>query len=321
MLTSDRFILIFTSMNNVCLPSKPEFGKKIQELIKTALEEDLGTGDITSNLIIPEMKKGQGVIIAKVKGVMAGLDVAKSVFKQVDPKLVFKPFVRDGAEVKKEDKVALIQGKVKSILVAERTALNFLSRLSGIATLTKDFVKKTKGTKVKLLDTRKTTPGLRLLEKYAVKIGGGENHRIGLYDMILVKDNHITSAGGISSALKKVLMDKKGFKIEIETKNLKEVKESLSFKADKSPTARRVDRIMLDNFKLKDLKKAVLLIRSKDKKVEIEASGRVNLKNVRKIALSGVDYISVGALTHSVKPLDLSLIFPVNSTRGKERRR
>ena len=255
MLTSDRFILIFTFMNNVCLSSRPKFGKKIQELIKIALEEDLGTGDITSNLIIPEMKTGQGVIIAKEKGVMAGLEVAKSVFKQVDPKLVFKPFVQDGAEVKKEDKVALIQGKVKSILAAERTALNFLARLSGIATLTKDFVKKTKGTKVKLLDTRKTTPGLRLLEKYAVKIGGGENHRIGLYDMILIKDNHITSAGGISSALKKVLMDKKGFKIEIETKNLKEVKESLNFK---------VDRIMLDNFKLKDLKKAVKLIRSKD---------------------------------------------------------
>jgi len=300
MLTSDRFILIFTSMNNVCLPSRPKFGKKIQELIKIALEEDLGTGDITSNLIIPEEQKGQGVIIAKEKGLIAGIEVAKSVFKQIDPKLVFKPFVQDGAKVKKEDKVALIQGKVKSILAAERTALNFLARLSGIATLTKDFVKKTKGTKVKLLDTRKTTPGLRLLEKYAVKIGGGENHRIGLYDMILVKDNHITSAGGISSALKKVLMDKKGFKIEVETKNLKEVKESLNFK---------VNRIMLDNFKLKDLKKAVLLIRSKDKKVEIEASGRVNLENVRKIALSGVDYISVGALTHSVKPLDLSLDF------------
>jgi nicotinate-nucleotide pyrophosphorylase (carboxylating) len=300
MLTSDRFILIFTSMNNVCLPSRPKFGKKIQELIKIALEEDLGTGDITSNLIIPEEQKGQGVIIAKEKGLIAGIEVAKSVFKQIDPKLVFKPFVQDGAKVKKEDKVALIQGKVKSILAAERTALNFLARLSGIATLTKDFVKKTKGTKVKLLDTRKTTPGLRLLEKYAVKIGGGENHRIGLYDMILIKDNHITSAGGISSALKKVLMDKKGFKIEVETKNLKEVKESLNFK---------VNRIMLDNFKLKDLKKAVLLIRSKDKKVEIEASGRVNLENVRKIALSGVDYISVGALTHSVKPLDLSLDF------------
>lgn len=296
-------------MNKVDPSYLYKFGKKIQELIKIALEEDLGTGDITSNLIIPEMKKGQGVIIAKEKGIIAGLEVAKSVFKQVDPKLVFKPFVQDGAEVKKEDKVALIQGKVKSILTAERTALNFLSRLSGIATLTKDFVKKTKGTKVKLLDTRKTTPGLRLLEKYAVKIGGGENHRIGLYDMILIKDNHITSAGGISSALKKVLMDKKELKIEIETKNLKEVKESLNFKADKSHTARRVNRIMLDNFKLKDLKKAVKLIRSKDKKVEIEASGRVNLKNVRKIALSGVDYISVGALTHSVKPLDLSLIF------------
>jgi nicotinate-nucleotide pyrophosphorylase (carboxylating) len=309
MLTSDKFILIFTLMNNVSLSSGLKLGKKIQELIKIALEEDLGPGDITSNLVIPEMKKGQGVIIAKEKGVIAGLGVAKSVFKQVDPKLVFKPFVRDGAEVKKEDKVALIQGKVKSILVAERTALNFLSRLSGIATLTNDFVNKIKGTRVKLLDTRKTTPGLRLLEKYAVKIGGGENHRIGLYDMILIKDNHITSAGGISSALKKAQACKKGFRVEIETKNLKEVEETLNFKADKSLKVPEVDRIMLDNFSPKDLKKAVKLIRSKDKKVEIEASGRINLKNVRKIASSGVDYISVGALTHSVKPLDLSLIF------------
>jgi nicotinate-nucleotide pyrophosphorylase (carboxylating) len=308
MLTSFRFILIFTYMNDIYLSSKIKSRKKIQELIKIALAEDLGPGDITSNLIIPEMKKGQGVIIAKEKGVIAGLEVAKLVFKQVDPKLVFKSFTRDGSEVKPKRRIALIQGKAKSILAAERTALNFLSRLSGIATLTKDFVKKTKGTGVKLLDTRKTTPGLRLLEKYAVKIGGGENHRIGLYDMILIKDNHITSAGSISSALKRARAGKKGFKIEIETKNMNEVKEILNFKAVKNLKVTEVDRIMLDNFSLEDLKKAVKLIRSKDKKIEIEASGRVNLKNVRKIALSGVDYISVGALTHSVKPLDLSLI-------------
>jgi len=222
--------------------------------------------------------------------------------------LIFKSLVSDGAEVKTNQKVALIQGRVKSILATERTALNFLQRLSGIASLTREYLKKIKGTRAKVLDTRKTTPGMRLLEKYAVRAGGGKNHRKGLYDMIVMKDNHIKSAGSISSALRKAQMDKKGFKIEIETKNLKQVKEALSFK---------LDWIMLDNFKLKDLKKAVKLIRSKDKKVKIEASGQVNLKNVRKFALSGVDYISVGALTHSAKALDLSLIFLRNGSVGK----
>jgi len=290
---------------------KIETEKNIK-IVKTALKEDLGTGDITSNLTIPEDQKGVGIIIAKQKGVIAGLEVAKTVFEQFDPNLIFKSLASDGAEVKTNQKVALIQGRVKSILATERTALNFLQRLSGIASLTKEYLKKIKGTKAKVLDTRKTTPGMRLLEKFAVRKGGGENHRQGLYDMILIKDNHIKSAGSISSALKKAQRGKRGLKIEIETKNLKEVKEALNFK---------LDRIMLDNFKLKDLKKAVKLIRSKDKKVKIEASGQVNLKNVRKIALSGVDYISIGALTHSAKALDLSLIFLGNRSVGKVSRR
>ena len=273
--------------------------KIIKKIVKLALKEDLGRGDITSNLVIPREKKGDGLIISKQRGVIAGLDVIKSVFKQVDPELEFKSFIKDGTVVRPRQRICSIRGRVKSILAAERTALNFLQRLSGIASLTGEYVNKTKGTKVKILDTRKTTPGLRLLEKYAVKVGGGENHRKGLYDMILIKDNHIQSAGSISSAIKLALEGKKRFKIEIETKNLKEVNEALSFK---------IDRIMLDNFKLKDLKKAVKLIRSKDKKVRIEASGKVNLKNVRAFALSGVDYISIGALTHSVKSLDISLI-------------
>ena len=292
MLTSRRFILTFTSMR------KSEF-QKIQKIVKIALEEDLGSGDITSNLTIPEKQKGEGFIVAREKGLIAGLEVVKSVFKQVDPGLMFKPLVSDGDKVRPGQRVALIRGKVKSILAGERTALNFLQRLSGIATLTGEFVGKIRGTRAKILDTRKTTPGLRLLEKYAVKKGGGKNHRQGLYDMILIKDNHIKAAGSISAAIGKALRNKKGLKIEVETRNFGEVKEALNFK---------IDRIMLDNFKPEDLRRAVRLIRSKNKKVEIEASGRVNLKNIRKIALSGVDYISVGALTHSAKALDFSLL-------------
>jgi len=277
---------------------KSEF-QKIQKIVKIALEEDLGSGDITSNLTIPEKQKGEGFIVAREKGLIAGLEVVKSVFKQVDPGLMFKPLVSDGDKVRPGQRVALIRGKVKSILAGERTALNFLQRLSGIATLTGEFVGKIRGTRAKILDTRKTTPGLRLLEKYAVKKGGGKNHRQGLYDMILIKDNHIKAAGSISAAIGKALRNKKGLKIEVETRNFGEVKEALNFK---------IDRIMLDNFKPEDLRRAVRLIRSKNKKVEIEASGRVNLKNIRKIALSGVDYISVGALTHSAKALDFSLL-------------
>lgn len=291
-MTSRRIILIFTPMR------KSGF-QKIQEIVRIALEEDLGKGDITSELIIPEKQKGMGFIIAKEKGIITGLEVAKSVFKQVDPGLVFKPLVSDGDKMGPNQKVALIRGKAKSILAGERTALNFLQRLSGIATLTGEFVRRIRGTRAKILDTRKTTPGLRLLEKYAVKKGGGKNHRQGLYDMILIKDNHIEAAGSIPLAIRKALRNKKGLKIEVETRNFGEVKEALNFK---------IDRIMLDNFKPEDLKKAVRLIRSKNKKVEIEASGRVNLKNIRKIALSGVDYISVGALTHSAEALDFSLV-------------
>jgi len=273
--------------------------QKIEKIVKIALKEDLGFGDITSDLIISEKQKGKGFIIAKEKGIIAGLEVAKSVFEEVDAGLMFKFLISDGDKVRPGLKVALIRGRIKIILAGERTALNFLQRLSGIATLTNKFVRKTEGTSTKILDTRKTTPGLRFLERDAVKKGGGENHRQGLYDMILIKDNHIQAAGSISSAIKKALRNRRGLKIEVETKNLKEIKEALNFK---------IDRIMLDNFEPEDLKKAVKLIRSKNKKVEIEASGRVNLKNVRKIALSGVDYISVGALTHSARALDFSLL-------------
>ncbi|MDH4223647.1 MAG: carboxylating nicotinate-nucleotide diphosphorylase [candidate division Zixibacteria bacterium] len=271
----------------------------LKRIVSLALKEDLGKGDVTSNLIISKEQKGEGVIISKEKGVIAGLELAKIVFKQVDPELAFKSYVKDGTEVKLNQQLCSVKGRVKSILSAERTALNFLQRLSGITTLTREYMKKIKGTKVKILDTRKTTPALRTLEKYAVRAGGGENHRHGLYDMILIKDNHIKSAGSISSAIELALKGKKRFKIEIETKNLNEVREVLNY---------RINRIMLDNFNLKDLKKAVRLIRSKDKKVEIEASGQVNLKNVKDFALCGMDFISIGALTHSAKAIDISLI-------------
>lgn len=271
----------------------------LKRIVSLALKEDLGKGDVTSNLIISKEQKGEGVIISKEKGVIAGLELAKMVFKQVDTELAFKSYVKDGTEVKLNQQLCSVKGRVKSILSAERTALNFLQRLSGITTLTREYMKKIKGTKVKILDTRKTTPALRTLEKYAVRAGGGENHRHGLYDMILIKDNHIKSAGSISSAIELALKGKKRFKIEIETKNLNEVREVLNY---------RINRIMLDNFNLKDLKKAVRLIRSKDKKVEIEASGQVNLKNVKDFALCGMDFISIGALTHSAKAIDISLI-------------
>ncbi len=282
----------FTSM------TKAEF-QKIEKIIGIALKEDLGSGDITSKLIIPEKKVGEGFIIARGKGIVAGLEAVELVFKQIDPGLKFKSSVNDGDKVRPGQEVALIQGKLRSILAGERTALNFLQRLSGIATLTAEFVLKIKGTKAKILDTRKTTAGLRLLEKYAVKKGGGKNHRQGLYDMILIKDNHIQAAGGVSLAIRKVLRYRKGLKIEVETKNLKEIKEALDFK---------IDRIMLDNFKPEGLRKAVRLIRSRNEKVEIEASGGINLKNIRRIARTGVDYISVGALTHSARALDFSLL-------------
>lgn len=278
--------------------TKPDL-RKIQKIVKIALKEDLGPGDVTSDLTVPEGQKGKGVIIAKEKGIIAGLDVAKSVFKQVYHGLVFKPLVKDGDQVRPGQSVALIQGKIKSILAGERTALNFMQRLSGIATLTNEFVRKIRGTNAKILDTRKTTPGLRILEKYAVKKGGGENHRQGLYDMILIKDNHIEAAGSISLAIKKALRNRKQLRIEVETRNSREVNEALNFK---------IDRIMLDNFKFRDLRKAAKLIRQKNNKLEIEASGGIDLRNVRRIALTGVDFISVGALTHSAKALDFSLL-------------
>jgi nicotinate-nucleotide pyrophosphorylase (carboxylating) len=221
------------------------------------------------------------------------------VFQSVDSRIVFKCIKKDGEQVKAKEKIALIQGKVKSILSAERTALNFLQRLSGITSLTAKYVEKIKGTEAKILDTRKTTPGMRMLEKYAVKMGGGVNHRMGLYDMILIKENHIKASGGISKAVEIAKSKYRNKIIEVEVRDFKEVIEA-------ALTA--TDWIMLDNMSIREMKTAVKLIRSANQKIKIEVSGGVTLRNVRDIALTGVDFISVGALTHSAPVLDLSLI-------------
>lgn len=269
---------------------------ELTRIIKCALKEDVGTGDITTNLIVPDFQKGTAEIYVKEDGVIAGLNVSKEVFKILNEKIVFRKFVKDGDKVFKGTKIAEVKGSLRVLLTGERTSLNFLQRMSGIATLTAKFMTQLEGTNTKILDTRKTVPCLRMLDKYSVKIGGGTNHRFGLYDMVLIKDNHIKAAGSITNAVQLIRKKlKKKIKIEVETTNLDEVKEALSNK---------VDIIMLDNMPIDMMKKAVKLINGKAK---TEASGNVSLENVRKIALTGVDYISVGALTHSVKALDISM--------------
>ena len=271
----------------------------IKKIIRRALDEDIQTGDVTTQAVIPDSIFGIGKFLVKADGVIAGLSVAKNVFEMIDDKIDFKVLISDGEKVKAGDIVAEVEGKASSILTGERTALNFLQRMSGIATLTNKFVEEVNHTKAKILDTRKTVPGMRLLDKEAVRLGGGKNHRIGLFDMFLIKDNHIEIAGSITNAVKacKKFQQKKNsnFKIEVETKNLDEVKEAL---------ACNVDIIMLDNFNTEMMKKAVILINGK---CLVEASGNINLNNVKEVAETGVDFISVGALTHSVKALDISL--------------
>jgi nicotinate-nucleotide pyrophosphorylase (carboxylating) len=221
------------------------------------------------------------------------------VFRAVNSRVVFKMIKRDGERIRKGEKVALVRGKIQGILSAERTAVNFLQRLSGIATLTAKYVEEIKDTRAQILDTRKTTPGLRVLEKYAVRTGGGRNHRMGLFDMVLIKENHIKAAGGLSRAIMRARSKRRKEKIEVEVRNLAEAKEAV----EAGP-----DWIMLDNMRIDQMRKAVRTIRSVSRAVKIEASGSANLRNVRKIASTGVDFISVGALTHSAPTLDLSLI-------------
>lgn len=270
--------------------------KKIKSLVELSLKEDIGTGDITSRLTIPKEKKAEAVIKAGQPGILCGIDVANYVYRRIDKKIIFKTRLKDGNKLKKGQVIARVKGNARSILKGERLVLNFLQHLSGIATNANSFVGKLKNKKVKLLDTRKTIPGWRYLEKYAVKVGGAYNHRKGLYDMVLIKDNHIAVAGSIGKAFSKINKKvPKGIKSEIETQNLKQVKEALKTKTN---------IIMLDNMSLNNMKKAIKLIR-KDKRKKIEISGGVNLKNINKIAKLNPDYISIGALTYNYRIVDM----------------
>jgi len=278
--------------------------QKIDQIIDNALQEDIKTGDVTTLCLVLPGTPARAKILAKQNGVLAGIDVARKVFEkagqysQADPKikLEFHCLAKEGARIKKGQVLAKIQGSARTILTAERTALNFLQRMSGIATLTSEFVAKTKGTEAKILDTRKTAPNLRILDKLAVRLGGGENHRFGLYDMVLIKDNHIKIAGGVIKAVRLAnKYNNKNLLVEIEVDTLLQADQALHAGAK---------RILLDNFTLENIKKAVRLNNSR---AVLEVSGGVTLENVGKIAKTGVDYISVGALTHSVKALDLSI--------------
>lgn len=273
----------------------------LDELIKMALREDVGDGDHSTLACIPPTAVGTAKMVAKQDGILCGCEVGKRVFQLVDDTLDVSLLKNDGDEVRKGDIVMLVKGHSGSILTAERTALNFMQRLSGIATETNRMVRMLDGLQTKLLDTRKTTPNMRLLEKYAVKCGGGTNHRIGLYDMVMLKDNHIDFAGGIEAAIdrtREYLATKgKNLKIEIEVRNLDELDRVLAYGG--------VDRIMLDNFDIPTLREAVLRI---DHRYETEASGGITDQTLRPYAETGVDFISVGALTHHIKSLDLSLL-------------
>ncbi|MDD3523164.1 MAG: carboxylating nicotinate-nucleotide diphosphorylase [Candidatus Cloacimonetes bacterium] len=269
----------------------------LDEIIRKSLEEDLGSGDITTRYLDLEPKICTAYMIAKAEGILAGTDVARQVFKAVDPELKITLYRKDGDFVAPKDEIMRVEGKPSSILQAERTALNFLQRLSGIASQTRRMVNAMAGTSTRLLDTRKTTPLLRALEKYAVRVGGGLNHRHGLYDMIMLKENHIRAAGGISAAVSRIQQQNASYKIEVEVTNLDELEEAV---------AAKVDRVMLDNMSIKDIKAAVKRF---GKKVELEISGGVTEDNIMQYAKTGVHYLSSGALTHSYKSLDISLLF------------
>jgi nicotinate-nucleotide pyrophosphorylase (carboxylating) len=270
-----------------------------ERLIDLSFAEDIGDGDHTTLCCIPEDAMGKSHLLIKEDGILAGVEVAKKVFHRFDPTMEVEVLINDGAKVKKGDIAMIVTGKVRSLLQTERLMLNIMQRMSGIATMTNKYVERLKGTKTHVLDTRKTTPGMRMLEKQAVKIGGGVNHRIGLFDMILLKDNHVDFAGGISNAINRCheYLKVKGLdlKIEIEVRNFDELRQVMECGG--------VDRIMLDNFSTADTKKAVDIIAGK---YETESSGGITFDTIRDYAECGVDFISVGALTHSVKGLDMS---------------
>ena len=269
------------------------------KLIDLAFAEDIGDGDHTTLCCIPADAMGKSHLLIKEDGILAGVEVAKEVFRRFDPEMRVEVKINDGAAVKKGDVAMIVEGRVRSLLQTERLMLNIMQRMSGIATMTDKYVERLRGTHTHVLDTRKTTPGLRMLEKQAVKIGGGMNHRIGLFDMILLKDNHVDFAGGISNAINRCheYLEKHGLnlKIEIEVRNFDELQQVLERGG--------VDRIMLDNFSVADTRKAVEII---NHRYETESSGGITFDTIRDYAECGVDFISVGALTHSVKGLDMS---------------
>lgn len=269
------------------------------KLIDLSFAEDIGDGDHTTLCCIPEDAMGKSHLLIKEDGILAGVEVAKKVFARFDDTMKVEVLIQDGAHVKKGDIAMVVTGKVRSLLQTERLMLNIMQRMSGIATMTNKYVEKLKGTKAHVLDTRKTTPGMRMLEKQAVKIGGGMNHRIGLFDMILLKDNHVDFAGGITNAIDRChkYLEEKGLKlkIEIEVRNFDELQQVIDHGG--------VDRIMLDNFSVADTRKAVEIIAGR---FETESSGGITFDTIRQYAECGVDFISVGALTHSVKGLDMS---------------
>jgi len=284
------------------------WAKLTDSLIEAALAEDLGDGDVTTEATVPENLVSSAFLFSKEDGILAGIDVAMKVFHKVDPALETNVLFRDGEKIGKGQKIAEITGSVSSILKAERTALNFLGRISGIATRTAEYVKRVEGCRVKILDTRKTMPTMRHLDKYAVRVGGGHNHRFGLFDMVLIKDNHIAVAGGIRIAVDSVIQRLKGsgndMKIEVECQSYEEVLEAVY-----TP----VDIIMLDNMEIPEIERAVKLIREvgveNGRTIRIEASGNIDLDTVRDVAETGVDYISIGALTHTVRNHDFTLLF------------
>lgn len=269
------------------------------QLIDLAFAEDIGDGDHTTLCSVPEDATGAQKLLVKEDGILAGVEMAKKIFNHFDPTLEVEQFMKDGDHIRVGDVVFVVRGKVRSLLQTERLMLNVMQRMSGIATVTAKYMKILEGTKCCVLDTRKTTPGMRMLEKAAVKIGGGVNHRIGLFDMILLKDNHVDFAGGITNALNRAQAylkeNNKNLKIEIEVRNFDELKEALAHGG--------ADRIMLDNFSVADTRKAVEIINGQ---TEIESSGGITIDTIRSYAECGVDFVSVGALTHSVKGLDLS---------------
>lgn len=268
----------------------------IDQIITLAFEEDVATGDITTNALIPENSRAVATLTMKANGIVSGLEIAGKVFSRLDKDIICTPYVKEGEKVSQGDVILKVEGNFRALLTAERTVLNILQRMSGIATATALYVKETEGTQTHLLDTRKTAPGMRILDKMAVKAGGGTNHRMGLYDLALIKDNHIKVAGSITRAVQQVRdYITPGVRIEVETTCIEEVKEALTSGAD---------IIMLDNMSTSLMAEAVRLV---DKKAKTEASGNMTLGRIREVATTGVDYISVGALTHSVTALDISM--------------